>query len=1097
MSHHAVSPEFIASCRSALERITAGRIPLDEAEAALTRAAEEDDFVASLSRQGVQLAERAPRQGWALAALAHQLAQQQGAPLRQARAAYALGVTLNRCEHFDEALTTLEQARVLFEKQACALDVVRCDWQRGVALRFVGRPAEAVNLLERTVAALHEAGQEAETARAERDLAIAYNLLERFDDADTLIVAARAFFERASQPVEVALCDLVIGSRLRQLTRYQDALHVLNNAIQVFQSVGRPIEQAKALFMVALIHIACQTYEEALTCLQKAKRLFRSADLSLRIARCNLAQGRVLWRLGKLREARAQMEKARAWFAQSSMLRDVADCLLNLGNVAYVEGNYNLAEAQYKQARCYYDQVGLGAHVALCDRNLGLIHCQRGQFSAALDLLHRAADSLEKQGLHVWVADCHRDLAELYLDLRQPETALLHLERAKGAYHQEGLPLGEALCEVWKAHLASRRGDFVRARQALEQARQVAAATGSARYVALCDRLSGNLLLEQGQVSEARQRYQAARDHFAAAGATADEATCRLGLGRTHVRCGELDRAEAMLQAVLHTTGGSLPELDWQAYAELGHIARSQGHRRRALTYYQSAIEALRTVRLTLPEARLGGGFVASRGLVYDAGVRLALELEDFARALEIAEESRAQVLARTLRSTVWPEAEDPYVDELRSQEAELRAAIQMLRQRLIASSEDHVRPLSKSVKDVAALLTRLRAHLLEHQRVLQQLHTAAGGWLEAIEPFRWERFRTIAGERLPAGWSALIYHWLDGQLVIFHIDNQGVRTWVREPGRVERAALAMCTSPAPERRALIFQGRLYGRALPSPIGLRYRRLLYRLLIPEAIAANLSPDQLLLIVPHGCLHHLPFQALESERGFLAQQAVVGYIPSLGSLERLLLRCGSDCRKQREHNARALLVGIDIFRQPKPPLRWALIEVDRVARIYGVQSDRLRNEEATTEILRSWAESGLLNHYATLHLVSHAYLDAASGALSGIALWDDDLTFVEIGRLRLEPAVVVLSACQSGLGEINPGDEIVSLPYAFLTAGAQTVIASLWHVDDESTADLMAALHFHLHAGRSPAVALARTQRQAIQRGYTPYEWGAFVATGVP
>ena len=103
--------------------------------------------------------------------------------------------------------------------------------------------------------------------------------------------------------------------------------------------------------------------------------------------------------------------------------------------------------------------------------------------------------------------------------------------------------------------------------------------------------------------------------------------------------------------------------------------------------------------------------------------------------------------------------------------------------------------------------------------------------------------------------------------------------------------------------------------------------------------------------------------------------------------------------------------------------------------------------------------------------------------------------MEISRLRLGLAVVVLSACQSGLGEINAGDEIVSLLYAFFAAGARAVVASQWHVDDASTADLMADFHRHLHAGASPAEALVRAQRRAIRADHSPYAWGGFVAMG--
>ena len=336
----------------------------------------------------------------------------------------------------------------------------------------------------------------------------------------------------------------------------------------------------------------------------------------------------------------------------------------------------------------------------------------------------------------------------------------------------------------------------------------------------------------------------------------------------------------------------------------------------------------------------------------------------------------------------------------------------------------------------------------------------------------------------------------MDEELVIFHVDAQDVRAYVRQPSRVEQAALETCTSPAPERRRLVFQGSLHREALPSPIGPKYRRLLYSLLIPEEAAEILAPDKLLLIVPYGRLHYLPFQALESETGFLVEQAIVSYIPSLGVLEGLLQRCASyNCGRKKSN--RALLVGIDNFCQTKPTLHWTIEEVNRLAATYGRQSDCLQSEEATMETFLAWSRHGLLNRYTTLHFASHAYLDAASGTLSGIALWDGDLTTGEISRLRLGPSVVVLSACQSGLGEIHAGDEMVGLPYAFFTAGAQTAVVSLWHVEDESTAELMAAFHQHLNEQRAPAIALAQAQREAIQHGSAPYTWGAFTTMGIP
>jgi tetratricopeptide (TPR) repeat protein len=976
------------------------------------------------------------------------------------------------------------------------LDAARCDWQRGVALRFLCRLNEAIDLLDDAATILRDAERDGELPRVERDLAIAYNLVERFGEADELIATARASLERASQPVDVALCDLVIGSQLRQRSRYREALAVLRGALLVFRSAGRGIEQAKTLFMMALTHLGRQAYEAALACLDEAQSLFSAADLPMRIAYCNLARGRALWRLGRFSEAEARMAHAEDWFTQADMRRNAADCSLNLGNVAFLKGDCAQAEARYREARQRYEELGIEAFVARCEQNLGLVRHRQGRFDAALDRLHRAVDRLDGQGIHIWAADCHRALADVYLELRQEGRALSHIDRARKAYGREGVRLGEAWCELWTARLANRRQEVALMRGALERARKAAAASGSARYLALCYRTMGDLLLEQDVVDEAEQRYRAARDHFATAGAPTDEAACLLGLGRVAARRGELERAASVLEAVLRITEAAFPDLTCQACTELGRIARRLGEERQAVRWYERALSALRRARLTLPEAQLAGGFAASHRQMYDEALRLALELEEDARALEIVEDSRSQVLVRTLAARPRLAAGDRYLRELLDRELELRARVQRLRRRLLGSLDSPTEPPGEAAGASETLLQQLRERRSEHRNVVQRILAAAGGWQEAVEPFRWEPFCRAAHGALPAGWSALIYHWLGEQLIILCADGDDLRVRVAKPSPVERAALEMATSSDPERRALLLGEGLHGRRVPSAVGSRYRRLLYDLLVPAEVTRGLSPDRLLLIVPHGPLHHLPFQVLENEGRFLAEQAIVGYAPGLGVL-RMLLERRSLAHSERPGEDTALLLGIEAFKGAWAPLRWAPQEVARLSAIYGERATCLQNERATVAAIRSLNQRGQLREYGTLHLASHANLDATSGALSSIALWDQDLTLVEASRLHLGPAVVILSACRSGLGEINPGDEIVNPSVTFLAAGAQTVIASLWHVDDRSTSELMVALHRHLRAGESPAAALVRAQRGAISRGYRPYEWGAFVATGVP
>lgn len=1052
-----------------------------------------DRSLETLSRHATALARRAPRWGWLLARLGYGVAIRSGRPTLLAEATLTLGVTTSLRERFDPAIRLLERAEALFAQQQDRAGVARCHWQRGVALRFQAQLSPATDQLEGALAEFQALGLPSEVARVQRDLAIAFNLLDAFDRAEALITPARGVFEEIGQTVEVARCDLVIGSRLRQRTRYRQSIEVLQSARRTFEAEGEIIEAAKARYLIGLARIQLQDYPAARSDLEAAERTFQSAGLPLRLAYVNMDLGRVLWRLGDLDSARAHMEAALEWSEAHHIPTQIADCSLNLGNLLYVEGDYVGAEARYERALRIYRQLEIRRVTARCEQNLALVHRWQGDLSKALDRLHRAAQALEAEGIAVWAADCHFKMAEIYLGLHQLETAALHVERARTGYEQEGVPLSQAWCDILDAQIATLAGDPGGAIRTLEQARQSIASTGSRWHTALCDRLLADAFLEQGQVDAAGERYEMAQRRFEVLGAQVDIAACRLGLGRVYRRMGQLARAERTLGAALEVTAGALPEWSGQLYAELGEIAQARGRERRALQRFRQAVEALRLVRLALPTASLAGSLAASQRSIYDRALELALDLEESGQALELVEETSALALMGRLHAHPAQDVDDAYRKDLMTREVNLRSAIAQTRRALLRAYDRPSNSTEASRVDAPTLLKDLRRRRSEHLRLLQQLSASGHVHFDAVEPFLWPRFRDTMEEHLPAEWSALITHWVDDEeLLVFHADPDGVEVHRHRLNPLERSALEMATATAPERRTLVYQGRMFGASTGSQLGETARRTLYQVLIPPPISDRLAPDQLLIVVPDGPLHHLPFPALESDAGFLAQQAVVSLAPSLGVLERLLRR-----RSRRPVGGRTLLIGLGSFDQAQSDLDWTLPEVDLLGSIYGDAADCLRDADATRERIQAWNREARLSRYGILHFATHGRLDAASGALSGLSLWEADLVSADIERLRLGSPLVVLSACQSGLGKIHPGDEVTGLPQAFLSAGAQTVMTSLWHIDDRSTMALMEAYHRRVRAGVPAARALAEVQRQAIRQGHSPYTWGAFVSVGVP
>jgi CHAT domain-containing protein len=149
----------------------------------------------------------------------------------------------------------------------------------------------------------------------------------------------------------------------------------------------------------------------------------------------------------------------------------------------------------------------------------------------------------------------------------------------------------------------------------------------------------------------------------------------------------------------------------------------------------------------------------------------------------------------------------------------------------------------------------------------------------------------------------------------------------------------------------------------------------------------------------------------------------------------------------------------------------------------------------------------LSQYRLLHFATHGVLDNENPELSGLLLSriDEDgrpkdafLRLDDIYNLKLNADLVVLSACNSGLGKDVRGEGIVGLVHGFMYAGTSRVVASLWKVDDDATAELM--VHFYegmFRAKQSPAAALRTAQLAMWQqrRWHAPYYWAAFVLQG--
>ena len=253
----------------------------------------------------------------------------------------------------------------------------------------------------------------------------------------------------------------------------------------------------------------------------------------------------------------------------------------------------------------------------------------------------------------------------------------------------------------------------------------------------------------------------------------------------------------------------------------------------------------------------------------------------------------------------------------------------------------------------------------------------------------------------------------------------------------------------------------------------------------------------LVIVPHGLLHSIPFEALKDDQGrYLIEKHVVSYTPSLNVLKLV--------RDKKRPKPTSLVA----FGDTLGDLQFARSEVADIKTEFS-QSTVLLGEQVTQSSVRSNIGRGDVVHFAT-----HGVFDAESPLDSGLVLSSGGgtsasrennantqspelLKVTDIMGLKMNPDLVFLSACDTARAEISSGDEIVGLTRGFFVAGSPSVINTLWAIDDQSTAMLAKRFYQNMFdRGMDKATSLQEAKLHLMKNGFKePYYWGAFVLQG--
>lgn len=915
----------------------------------------------------------------------------------------------------------------------------------GVALTRWGHFTEAAGLLE-------EAEQHSETyARRISLIARWHHLLcqRRITPnarVEQQIDAIAGELEAQGEASTAARCRLDISAEMFYTDR-ERAYATLRSARDLFHREGMVADEGYAIAMKAVLDGQLGRHEEAFAGLDEAEAIFE--EISAPVLRC------FVWhRRGYLYKSRLESEKALYWLEKAETLAgdlqqdyfrilslmDIAGLQFDRGHLAEMRAANNALRQIAQASRLNW----VAAFNHLSEGNLSF---REGRYEQAEEAYRRAREQYERVGSPRFVALCTMNMGAAARRQGKFSMALRWLEEARQAFSDGSF----AEMEVYTYHnigvTYAAFAYFDSAIDALEQGIRIAQKRGIVLQSARPAIDLAVLLCERSDTTRAREVLRAAREYAQAGKIDQDLALCEQVEGDVFLREGQ--PAEALTHyrtAYEQLDALDQPELAWLAKAKVARAQVTAG----------DAVAASRTLT-ELPEGVLpterAWRLRYLEGWIAEEQGRLPDALDAYLRALQHARPARRSL----------------------EEEAHVQEFVCVLD------------PIYESAFGLAIRLNQtgdaLRAAELHGSQMLAArlgVNLTAG----AIDT-QGDRLREALRTRLGEDWTILRYAYHNEKYWLFVLTPGGL---AMVPVKLDHPAARMALDLAAPPDISYRRAAYHENGSEGTFGREQRRNLFNVLLPPTVRERLHPDHTLIIVPTHELHGVAFHALLDGDVPLVERARVLYAPSL----EMLLHLAEAPARTNGTRGGVIVSQSEFTQEGYSPLPHIEQEVQAV----------LNNTQGTLsitgeELITRADVREEVAHSDWIHVATHTFTDPSSGAFTGLLLGSSVMDIHRIRRGKLAARFVILSGCQTGLGRYYGGDEVASLAQAVLSAGAQSVIASLWLVKDENTAALMGNFYRKLGEGFSPAGALCEAQRAAHRAGMSPYYWAPFSAFGRP
>jgi CHAT domain-containing protein len=1000
-----------------------------------------------------------------------------------------------------------DEARVAAEKTFEEAERLRWEWRKEASLEAIQKYEKSLEYWEETGAKL----EEARTLRAIGD--VAFNISEVSEALDSYERALRLFRELNNGRGESLTLANMSGVN-RQAGEKEQAFEVVTEALRLSRASSYGRGEAEALMNLGDWYYYSGDNKSALDCYQDAIGLFRNHCDSRGEALARVNSAFVYSDAGDESKSLEGFRKVLSMAEVISDRRLRAIALTGLGTRHAKLGENQTSLAYYSEAGALFEIMGDVAWEVASVAGKAYVYDQMGLTREALLQYKNSLRLLERLPHPHSVAHFKMRVGQAYLTLEDNQQALEYLLAALETIRALGDPRSEsvALSEIGRAYHAL--GESQKALDFLAKGLALSEKQNDKREQAHLLTYSGSIYRELGETEQAL-KY--------------------------------LRRALSLNQDTANRWSES-----WTLY-NMAYAERDIGNLKSALEHTENALRLAESLRIDVASDRMRTSYFSSVHDIHELHIDLLMTLHaqdktgsHDAAAIHAYERGRARSLADRLV--------EARVDLRQGIDPELLKQERRLQQKINAKATHQLELLEEGATEdeLEVVADEIRELTLEFDQLQGRMRNASPRYASLTQPQSLS-LEEIQAKVLDEDSLLLEYALGEARSYLWAVHHDRHESHVlparAEIGQAVQRVVDLMTARQPLPDESVSEHRQRIRAADAQYWEEASRLSDMVLGP---VANQLGGKRLLVVSDGALQYLPFGALpipgatDGPVPLIVEHEIVS-VPSASALA--VLR-----QKTKERKAATKAVAVladpvfetddprlgDLANKPvvendqdtrdTPAIPESVSDLHRALRDVGFFNEgKLRiprlpfSGQEAAAIVSASPESSLkavgfqanrdmatdptLGDYRVVHFATHGILNNEFPELSGIVLSmldeqaqprDGFLRLHDIYNLKLPVDLVVLSACNSGLGKQYRGEGLVGIVRGFMYAGAERVVASLWKVDDEATGELMKRFYRHMFADdMTPAAALRQAQVEMWRQKewQAPFYWAAFVIQG--